>query len=92
MPYAKKIDSNQNEIIAVLRQVGALVFDTSRVGQGYPDTNVLYQGRLYLLEIKSGRWRFTPQEAAFHAEWGEGPVYVVETPEQALQIIGAVDG
>ncbi len=70
------------------------MFDTSGVGQGFPDICVAYRGITYLMEIKDGdlspsRRRLTPDEQTFHEMW-RGPVYIVTSVEEALQTVGAV--
>lgn len=89
MKYARRADGNQAEIVAALRAVGCKVIPTHTIGQGFPDLVVDYQGRTVLIEVKdpskpkSDR-RLTPQQQEFHAAW-TGPIYVVETVDQALQ-------
>jgi len=93
----RKVDANQAEIVAALRQIGCSVLDLSAVGGGCPD---LLVGRLgasgrgnLLVEIKSPKRQKpgTRSDAAktlerqeqFRAEWN-GPVTVVETVQQAI--------
>lgn len=89
-----RTDSNQQEIIDVLRQCGCSVFDTSALGDGFPDLVVGRHGCNFLLEVKDGnkspsRRRLTPAEEAFREAW-RGTVYVVESVEDALQTVGVV--
>lgn len=52
MRRAAKVDGNHSEIIKALRQIGASVADTSRIGQGFPDAVVGFRGRNFMLEFK----------------------------------------
>jgi hypothetical protein len=86
--YAARADRNQSEIVAALRAVGCKVVPTHAVGQGFPDLVVDLHGRTALLEIKDplqppSKRRLTPAQAEFHAAW-TGPIYTVETPEEAV--------
>jgi hypothetical protein len=94
MKYARRADGNQPDIVKALRAAGCKVIATHTIGQGFPDLVVDYQGRTVLIEVKdpskpkSDR-RLTPQQQEFHAAW-TGPIFVVETVDQALQAaIGA---
>ena len=94
MRRAAKVDANQGEIVRVLRECGATVRSTAAVGSGFVDIVVGYQGRNYLLEIKDGAKvpsarMLTPAEQEFHEGW-KGQAAVVESPEQALRVIGAI--
>jgi hypothetical protein len=89
---AHRVDGNQSEIVAALRQVGASVFITSDVGKGFTDLVVAWRGVNYLLEIKDPtqplrNQKLTPAEAQFHARW-QGPIEIVYTPDDALKAIG----
>lgn len=84
--YSAKSDSNQREIVAALRAVGALVLSLHRVGGGCPDLLVYFAGRLFLFEVKNGKhWKLTTAQKTFHGIW---PVHVVTTKGQALRVIG----
>lgn len=86
--WARRADANQPEIVKALRDAGCKVALTYTAGQGFPDLVVDHQGVTCLIEIKdpskpkSDR-KLTPQQAEFHAAW-TGPIYVVETAEQAV--------
>lgn len=94
MRRAARVDSNHSQIVQALRQVGASVQDLSGVGQGCPDLLVGFRRRSYPLEIKDGAKaksarRLTPDEEVWHRTWA-GDVYVVESVEDALRVIGAI--
>jgi len=88
---AKKVDTNQSEIVGKLRRIGASVFATHAIGKGFPDIVVGYRGINYLFEIKDGkrsasRKKLTPDEVDFHRTWA-GKVHVIESFDNALKII-----
>jgi len=96
MRLASKVDQNHAEIVAALRQVGATVLDLSRVGKGCPDILVGHRSANYLMEIKDGqktasRKTLTPQQREFFATWA-GQRIVVETVDEALNVLGVVSG
>jgi hypothetical protein len=91
MRRAAKVDANQAEIVAALRQIGASVQPLHAVGQGCPDLLVGWRGMVSLLEIKDGSKppsarKLTPDQEKWHAAW-RGQVAVVETVEQAIAAI-----
>ena len=90
----RKTDANQASIIATLREVGATVVDLSAVGKGVPDLLVGHRGATYLLEVKNvkGKNKTTPDQDVFYAWWRGGPVHIVRTADEALQVIGATEG
>ena len=92
MRRAARIDANQNEIVQVLRDVGASVAITSMVGSGFPDIVVGHQGRNYLIEIKDGskppsKRKLTPDEQEFFDTW-RGTVFIANDVNKALEILG----
>lgn len=91
MRRAAKVDGNHSEIIKALRQIGASVADTSRIGQGFPDAVVGFRGKNFMLEIKNGelspcRRKLTEDEKLFHERWC-GSVHVVECVEEAINVV-----
>ena len=94
MRRAAKIDRNQPEIVAALRDAGATVEILSAVGKGCPDLMAGFRGRNYLLEVKD--WQASASDRALRdrqAEWHggwKGQVAKVETVDAALAVIGAI--
>ena len=96
---AKRVDSNQKELVAALRAVpGVVVFHTHELGKGFPDIICSWRGarnmQNFLFEIKDGdkppsARKLTPKEELFHDTW-PGQVDVIETAEEALLIMGAI--
>ena len=86
---AHKVDQNQSEIVAALRDAGAVVFVSSAVGGGFPDLVVLFRGVITLLEVKFGKYAtLTMDEQRFFTEFSGGPVYVVRDVDEALKACG----
>lgn len=91
MKYARRADGNQPDIVKALRDADCLVVPTHTIGGGFPDLVVMHKPtrRICLIEVKdpskpkSDR-KLTPAQEEFHAAW-TGPIYVVETAEQAIE-------
>lgn len=80
---AKRVDANQAEIVAALREMGASVFDLHEVGHGCPDILVGYKGYTCLMEIKTpGKFLSKRQEDWFDEWYGE--VYVIHSVDAAI--------
>ena len=86
----KRVDSNQSEIVADLRKVGASVWSLHEVGGGFPDIIVGFRGANYLIEIKAKQGKLNPSQQDFHTFW-RGQVAVARTSKEAMWIIGALD-
>ena len=91
MIIAAKIDANQNEIVKSLRQVGCTVQSLASTGKGVPDLLIGFRGHNLLFEVKDGAKpksarKLTPDQVVWHEQWN-GEVYVVESVDQALEII-----
>ena len=90
---AARTDGNQKEVVAELRKRGCVVAHTHMVGKGFPDIVVGYNGRNYLFEIKDpakppSKRRLTKDEEEWFAIWlQEGQVAVIETADQAMEIM-----
>jgi Holliday junction resolvase len=86
---AARVDRNQSEIIAALRNAGATVQSLAAVGFGCPDLLVGFQGATLLMEVKDGSKppsarALTPDQIEWHLLWRGRPVAVVNGPEDAL--------
>ncbi|MEQ1067238.1 hypothetical protein ABLB96_15100 [Acinetobacter sp. XH1741] len=94
MRRAAKVDANQTEIVKALRQVGASVQSLASTGKGCPDLLVGFRGTNYLMEIKDGQKvksarKLTPDQIEWHESW-RGKIYVIESTDQALEVISKV--
>ena len=92
MQKISRVDENQPEIVKALRQAGATVQSLAAVGKGCPDLLVAYRGQNYLVEVKDGNKppsarQLTPDQQKWHNGW-MSPVYVVDSVEHALAVIG----
>lgn len=90
---AAKVDDNQRAVVAALRGVGATVMHLHRVGMGCPDLCVGWRGVNYLIEVKDGgkapsAQKLTLMQEEWHGAW-KGQAIVVNSPEAALEAIGA---
>lgn len=93
MRRAAKIDDNQAEIVAALRDSGATVHSLAAMGKGCPDLLVGFRGVTYLLEVKDGSKppsarKTTPDQDAWFAAWRGHPVEVVKSVTEALSAVG----
>ena len=94
MRRAAKVDANQAEIVKALRQIGCSVEHLHSVGRGCPDLLCGFKNNNYLLEVKDGNKpksgrKLTPDQVVWHQSW-RGRVYVVESVEQAIEIVNKV--
>ena len=85
-----RVDRNQPEIVNALRNVGASVQHLHTVGQGCPDLLCGFRSRVYILEVKMPGARLTKDEREWIDTWQGGEVFIVHSPEEALNVIGAV--
>ena len=97
--YAARVDANQSEIFQLWRQLGALVTDTSHVGEGFPDCVVAYRGKLLLAELKDGgkspsAQRLTAQQEIFHRQHEAHGIVIpiIRNMDEAMALLGARRG
>ncbi|MNL69391.1 hypothetical protein D3C87_1942440 [compost metagenome] len=95
MRRAAKIDANQTQVVSALRAAGVSVQSLAAVGNGVPDLLCGFRGKLSLLEVKDGakvqsKRKLTSAQTDWHAIWSDMPLFVVETPEQALKALGVI--
>ena len=86
-----RVDQNQKDIVEGLRSVGASVEILSNVGGGVPDLLVGWNGKNFLLEVKStvtnyGRNGLNNTQQKWFAKWC-GHCTVVSSLEEALEAI-----
>lgn len=84
MPNAT--DSNQAIIMEMLRRAGCSVQSLHTVGHGCPDLLVARNGITVLMEVKTEKGRLSTSQMEWIAHW-KGRVYVVRSPEEALEVI-----
>jgi len=89
MRTAARSDANQKAIMDAARAVGAVVTDIHRHGRGVPDLLISFRGRWYLVEVKDADGNLTKKEREF-INLHDAPVYIVRTPEQMIDVLGAL--
>ena len=82
---AARRDGNEKSIIDALRAAGCSVQALS--AKGVPDLLVGFQGRTYLMEVKTPRGKLTTDEEAWIGNW-QGQVRIVRSIEEALGVVG----
>lgn len=82
----KRVDTNQKEIVAGLRKIGATVQHLHTIGKDCPDILVGYRNKNYVFEIKYLNGKLTFCQVAWHTRW-RGQVDVVSSVEEALEIM-----
>ncbi|MCY7277677.1 MAG: hypothetical protein LH702_29055 [Phormidesmis sp. CAN_BIN44] len=91
MRRAARTDSNQTEIVAILRSLGCSVQPLHTVGSGCPDLLIGIDGQNLLLEVKDGSKppsarRLTSDQQVWHTNWG-GQAAIVQSLEDAIAIV-----
>jgi hypothetical protein len=87
MRYAKRVDANQDAIVAALRAAGAYVWIISLP----VDLLVGYNNHTFLVEIKrDSKARFTPLQAEFFENWSGSTLARIDSPDAALRMIGVI--
>lgn len=89
--FARKKDTNHNDIIKMLRYVGAEVKELYQ-HPGCLDCIVGYRGRLFWADVKHGKGELTEVERELIEGFARVGVtlYVWRSPEEALKDIGAI--
>ena len=84
-----RIDRNQTELVAILRELGCTVTSLADTGGGTPDLLVGHRGVTYLIEVKAHRKaKLTADQQRWHAAWRGAPVLVIHCAEQILDLFG----
>lgn len=93
MRFRAKVDANQREIVAELRERGYGVISLAPLGKGIPDLCVSLPGTplCVLLELKTKRGKLTDDQNDWHREW-TGKVYVVRSHIEALAALQSAGG
>jgi Holliday junction resolvase len=94
---AARVDANHADVSRALTKCGAWVIDCSRVGEGFPDLIAVVRKKVLMIEVKDGSKppsarKLTPLQVEFHARAAVNgvPVYVVESVDQAIELIGSL--
>ena len=92
MRRAARVDANQAEVFKAFRKLGCSVWDTSRLGGGFPDCVLGYGGVCITVEIKDGSKppsarKLTPAEIEFRDTW-KGGVRLVQNLDDVQINVG----
>lgn len=82
-------DSNHAEIAQAFEQLGCSVFDSSAMGDGFPDLVIGLVGLSALVEIKTPDGFLTPAQECLIERW-RGPIYVVATVDDVTQLVQSI--
>lgn len=85
--YAKKVDSNQAELVDYARSLGASVQHLHNVGGGVCDLIIGYNGKNYLAEVKTEKGKLNELQVMFFDHW-KGQAKVVRTKEDIKELLG----
>lgn len=86
MRRKSRTDSNQKELVNFAKDHGATVAHLHTLGKGIPDILIGYQGRNYLVEIKSEDGKLTSDEEVFFNNW-RGDAAVVATKKDLIRLL-----
>jgi Holliday junction resolvase len=90
--YAKRVDSNQKEIVKVFKDLGCSVFDTSRIGQGFPDLVIGKNQKTVLVEIKSSdKAVYTSAQNLFMMNWKGSTVVRISDIDGVIRLVKLLD-
>lgn len=89
---AARRDANHKDVADTFRALGCSVFETDRVGGGWPDAVVGLLGVSHLIEIKNpethyGRGGLNTNQSAFSAAWKGSPIIVITSPDEAAAFV-----
>jgi hypothetical protein len=85
--YAARVDATQEQVVSALRAAGAYVYPIKLP----VDLLVGYNGVTYLVEVKSThKSLLTRLQQTFFSKWTGGRLERIESPEQALRMIGVI--
>jgi Holliday junction resolvase len=92
MAYAKKVDANHSIIVKTLRQLGCSVFDTSKVGRGFPDLVVGKNNKTVLVEVKADeKAKWTVGQKLFMLNWNGSAVARIDSIDSAIRLVKMLD-
>jgi Holliday junction resolvase len=86
--YAKRVDTNQKEIVKVLRDLGCSVVHMHEAGRGIPDLLVGKDDITYLVEIKrDAKASYTPAQIEFQDNWKGAKVVRINNIDDAIDFV-----
>ena len=92
MRRAARVDANQAGIVELFRAYGGTWLSMASLGKGAPDGVLGYWGMERLVEIKNPKQKpsarkLRPGQEAFRATWMGHRVAVIESEDQALELL-----
>lgn len=95
--HARNVDANHRAVVRALEMCGASVEPVNGSRAGFPDLLVGIFGITELVEVKDGEKkpsarRLSPAQEGWHARWRGRPVVVVESVDEALQLVDRLRG
>ena len=84
---AKRVDQNQKEIVAILRNLGVSVFHLHEVGKGCPDLLCGINGHTFLVEVKMTDGKYTKAQLEFNANWKGAQVHRITCEKEVLALV-----
>jgi hypothetical protein len=92
MRQAARRDGNHKAVVDRFRALGCSVFETDRVGEGFPDLVVGCIGVNHLVEVKSletryGRAGLSGSQAQFNNAWRGSKVWLVCSEDEATAVV-----
>lgn len=85
---AAKKDSNHNRLSSLAKRLGCKIYDTSRMGDGFPDAVLIYpNGRCQLIEFKTQEhWDLKPAEVTFMVRNADPTYRIIFNEEEMLRL------
>jgi hypothetical protein len=90
-PFVYRKDENHDEIVEFFRSRGAIVDDTARIGNGFPDLLVTYQLVTFWVEIKSQSGRLNKKQRKWFIEHEDALAFVIRAESEAQDILDAIN-
>lgn len=79
--YAARVDTNQHEIAAAAKGLGATVCYLHTVGKGVPDLLIGWRGYNFLVEIKTSTGKLDELQVEWHDKW-RGQAMIIRSAEE----------
>lgn len=88
MKYAKRTDANHKSIKKLFQTLGAIVKDTSKFGDGFPDLLIRWKNKIYFVEIKANeKSKLTLAEEKFQVDF-YSYYKIVRSEKDVLNLLG----
>lgn len=83
--FDNRVDSNQADIVAAFRHLGASVITMQMAKGGFPDLVVLIGSFVVLVEVKSDKGRLTKAQVEWFNKYGDY-AHIVKTVEEVVEL------